>query len=56
MNTHACDTCANKDSAFVLHGNKYVEETICLYGMQNFPKMAACDKYDNAYAAEDNAT
>ena len=47
MNTPLCETCANKDSAFVLHGPKYVEEAICVYGMANFPKMQKCAKYES---------
>jgi len=53
VNTPLCETCLNKDTAFVLHGPKYVEEDVCIYDMANFPKMHKCVKYENAQGKDD---
>ena len=53
MNKPLCETCMNKDSAYVLHGPKYVEEEICIYGMSRFPNMHNCSKFEQSVPPEE---
>lgn len=52
--TTLCETCQNKDEAFVLHGQKYVPQDICVYEMTTFPRAHKCHKYEPGYPEDDD--
>jgi hypothetical protein len=48
--TPECDKCANRDSAYVFNGARYLEKDVCLYDMHAFPAAKHCNKFEPAEA------
>ena len=46
MQISLCSDCLNNEPGYQYDGKHYVQRDVCVYGMQNFPKVHECDKHE----------